>query len=602
MFQSVSITGLGPFEERKVFTLEPAGVTAFSEPSQWGKSTLARAICIALWGVDVDGTSVPVSAINDNAREMIVELTTATGTVIARTITKKRKQTRTIQRPNDAPLEYRNDAEFSRALKKLGHVVNVGKKVHPARLVLVPKAWRALLSSGGGRPLRDFFAAVLPMGDIRAHVAEIMAEAGAKLMTSDPVDARTVEGLRTKTGKHATHAEGACESAQHAVNTHADETPQNEVSAKQVNAAKVTLERDKSWTKYAQACEPWRKAEARASSWRAQREALGSVPDDWDASEYARLDSGVDSAQGFIGLRRQELDKANETHTWAKAKLEASKREVSAVGREIEEAAKRGDDCPKCGKKWSEATKARKALAGKLNGATTAREQAAQAVVDCAEAVDTKRKALEEAEGKVNAAKERRRSMDAGARVVDGLAKLGEVPPVPAKPTAPKWAQPSQEGVEAAWGIRERVKHQSGAREQYDATTERLAGALKSAKERVNATEEEAARVRVLLEAVRAAPSRALAESLKPFHRRGLSIHLNDAGGCDVQIDGRPWGAASEGRRIAADMAFRGVLRKLTGLARFPMVVDSVQSWSGHMPQPGDKVNGPVVTLRTVPA
>jgi len=63
----------------------------------------------------------------------------------------------------------------------------------------------------------------------------------------------------------------------------------------------------------------------------------------------------------------------------------------------------------------------------------------------------------------------------------------------------------------------------------------------KSAK-RMDMAQAEASRLEALVAAVRAAPSLALVDALKPLNSRGLSVRLSDKGGCAVDIDGRPWG------------------------------------------------------------
>jgi hypothetical protein len=52
-----------------------------------------------------------------------------------------------------------------------------------------------------------------------------------------------------------------------------------------------------------------------------------------------------------------------------------------------------------------------------------------------------------------------------------------------------------------------------------------------------------------------------------------------------VLVDGRPWRAASTGRRIVADAWLRCALRKAVDMAWLPVVIDEAQSVGG-MPLP----------------
>jgi len=435
MIKQLTIENLGPFAGEQVIDLDADGVTELERPSEWGKSTIALAICVALWGCDTTGNPIGVGHIHQGADHLSVSMLTKRGAVIARTITAKRKHSRTIQPPGDAPLEYRKEDDFADALKRLGWAVDVGKKVHVARLVLVPMAWRALLTTGKGRPLRDFFAATLPMGSIRQHVADLMDVSGHTLTDDDPTDARTAESMRTRANREVDRAEGEHTGAARALDNHGGGAP---VPDKQeVHDAKQAVRIEQAWLDHDQAAAPWRAAKQAASQWTERKQRIGSIPEGWSAEEYSRLDVDVDAAAGRVGLRREELRKANQKQGAARHQDEQANRAVLAKQGEIEAATERGDDCPTCGKKWAAAAKARKALSAELKTLTKALTVTTEGLASANSAVDEAMAKAREADKKVVEAQDKRAKLAAGARIRDQLAGLGEVPSVPAKPTPP---------------------------------------------------------------------------------------------------------------------------------------------------------------------
>jgi len=108
---------------------------------------------------------------------------------------------------------------------------------------------------------------------------------------------------------------------------------------------------------------------------------------------------------------------------------------------------------------------------------------------------------------------------------------------------------------------------------------------------------EKAARLDALVTAIRLAPAVALRESLGRLGDISpVALSVDDAGELSVQIDGRDWRCASQGRRVVAGLVFRDALRRAVGMKWLTVVVDDAQLWTGDLPA----VKGPVIVLRGV--
>lgn len=178
-----------------------------------------------------------------------------------------------------------------------------------------------------------------------------------------------------------------------------------------------------------------------------------------------------------------------------------------------------------------------------------------------------------------------------------------EVPKAPAAVQVPDVPRPTPEAIEWAAGIDRDVTAASSAaceiqRGLKDA--ERLLGLCEKAASLASA---EAARVAVLADACRRAPThiaRQQAEALGDMGCVSLRFppkETKDTPEMEVLIDGRPWWLASDGRQVVGDLLIRAALRRAAGLDVVPIWVDHASLWSGEWPD----VPGPVVVLRTVP-
>lgn len=595
MFKRIKIRGLGPIIETDVVL--NSGVTVFERPSQWGKSTLASAICFALWGTGLDGKALDVDVINDAGDDASVQLITGGGAIIERRITRNRQVIRLIQPAGDAPLEYKREEDFAKALKAVGAVINVGTKVHKCRLVLAPFGWRALaLGRGNGRPLRDFLAAVLPTPDVRPYVSKLMADAGGELRGDDALDEGTVETLR----REARRAVAVAEGIEIAANSHRDDIGGDEAppaSKDRHEAAQVLRIRDE-WIARDALVEARNEAEQRAAAWQARRDAIPAAAN-FDAPAHSKAIDDRETARNFIGLRRHERDLLNTPIVEANNEVVRVATSLKTLTDEAETLHAQGGKCPTCAKTWAEAGKRAKVLKRQIEERETAGASARAEV----ERLNVKR---DSAELELDAAQTR---FDTKAAAVEAhadtkarheaLMALGRCPPVMAEPAKIMHERPHFTEIEAATALKAKADAIKGAADARARARERAKAGVIKAETAHTLAKAKADRLDVLLDAVRAAPSLALSDALAVLNVGGVEVVVDDKSGLDVRIDGRAWSNASTGRQVAADAALRNALRKAAGVPWFPLVIDNVQAWSGVIPEI-DKPTGPVIVLRTV--
>ena len=196
MISRLIIRGLGPHEDTDL-TLDPTGVQTIEGASETGKSTLLEAVLLCLYGEDSSGGAFPAEAIRGDACD--VEIHTARGSTLSRILTTSRKIRRSLDR-GSGPVAYTTEAEWRAQLGALGKLVDA------IRLALVPFEWARLLAGeGGGRPLRDALARILPAADVRAVVAELL---GRALDRTESTDERVVYEQRAAANRAHDKAAG----------------------------------------------------------------------------------------------------------------------------------------------------------------------------------------------------------------------------------------------------------------------------------------------------------------------------------------------------------------------------------------------------------
>ena len=641
MISHLTIRGLGPHESTDL-DLDPTGPTWVRGPSEAGKSAIVRSVMFVLYGLDVDGAAFPVDAIHEGASRMEVDLTFAkSGLTLSRTMTAARSQTRKGSKDGSI-VAYANDEGMLRAIGPLADR-------ELGRIVMVPGAWQALAQGpGGGRPLRDFLARVLP----GATEESILDE---RLEPHEPRNPKGAEESRKLARKAAAVAEGSLatrrEHAEHfaarrVVGPTAEEVESAREAIRAYDQAVAASEGQRAalqaWREQTQAAQA---ARAALTAWTARRDRLQAPREaEPTEAELAGLRSEVAGLSKVVEDRRAKLA-ALPAVPDTRAALEAHADAASVldeVGRRIEratEAAGLLDGVPCGGRLLQIATPtvndrhdltpvecgscpllttaqaARASLPGLEEQESKCRAalQAATAASEKAEVVATRTSA---AQGKAQAAvteaeaklADKRAALDrltatarAWAAHREAEAALGPEPKVPADHgPAPQVSTPAEpidarrvlRAVEAA--ERDAARHAEDLREATDAVT--------VAEEALAKAQATAARAEEVVAIVRAAPGEALRgklDAVQTEHLRVVVPEDGDAIRVEVHCGGDrwlPWHLASTGRRIVADLAFRAALRSAVGLGPVPLFVDEVQSVGGlALPE----VAGPVVYLVT---
>jgi len=628
MFTAIRIKGLGPYTDYEQ-VLDPRGSNTVAGPSQSGKSTLLEAVCFALWGTDSRGKPFPADAIHDGSKRAEVELVTARST-IRRTMTRKRSQTRTIT-SDDGPREYTSEAAFQAAIKGLGRQVG---KVHVGRLLAVPMAWVELAEgAGGGRPLRNALAAILP-GEDADEVARLMAEAGQKSREGDPTTTNAAMDDRRQARRRLDHASGSLESARETLASLEHQEGVETVTPEQVVEAQDTLRAVAAWDEYLAERQDHQEQEAHIADWDRRAAELGERPE-VDVGALARARDDVHAAQSrlevaqraesaaLVALRAAEAASSPQEPAYVDEACQAAGRAERKAdeARAALEQAKDGR-CPTCG---SDGYIDTEALLAEVMRAEQAHEQAEtawqeardrgreemdQARAQAEAAVIDARDTHQQAEARVQEARDRvlkrERVMDAltdqqaDQRAWDRAQQaLGERPESAPTPERPEVDRP-EEGAQTVARTRMDI-----ARTQ-DALRERAAQQLQEARGRVSAAETAIASAQAdvdhyeaLVDALRRAPSERLRRGLDALGDLGpVTIEVpEDSDGVHVLVDGRSWGRASTGRQIVADLHLRLALRRALRWGWWPVWVDRVQDWSGDFPEAA-----PAVYLRTVEA
>ena len=394
MISRLTIAGLGPHAETDL-DLSADGLTELEGGSGAGKSTLLDALCYLLWGVSRQGTALPLEQLS--AEKAALSLTVGkTGSVLARTINNRRSETRSLSRGGTTETFASNEALGA----KLGHI---GASPTTGRLVVVPFAWRDLLTEKLGRPFRDALLAVLPKGDLRAVVTAAMGEAGFELRADDPLDLKAALAYQTASNRARDEAGGAATAA-HQAATRAEASPDR------VAPPSAELERARGVLALADA---W----ARANSSDADRTRLDaelaevehilaqpapSEVDDTEArsvvdltkrwagyrSELARHQERI-VRRDEVRVRRAELGPqptqdpaALKAKTEQLARLDAgikvlrasaakARAEANVAAAKLDAIRAHAGTCPTCGQAWAKQAEVHMALAGEAAAAET---------------------------------------------------------------------------------------------------------------------------------------------------------------------------------------------------------------------------------------
>ena len=529
MIRRLTIRGWGP-HENTTLDLDPKGPNTIVGPSMAGKSSLVDAACWCLWGTLADGRRHDPALIRDGADAAEVEVELGSGTVFRRKVTRAK----TVVRQKNGET-YTNAVAWNEALGPLGK--------HPelSRVTVAPLAWTVLADGeGGGRPLRDLIASVLPSVALRDVVRELHPE----LRDNDSLTESDVFDRRAEANRARDEAAGRLEAARGEFDRANTAPP---------TAPDLGL------------IEAWERWE-RAQAWEASLAALGERP----ASPHAGLrDVRKNLAAKLAGLRptAAEDDSAERA---ALAHAEAHVAQLEA-----------GGSCPTCGQALPDSGEALKAAKAAVKAAKAAATKAAE----------FKRRAESDRAERVRAVEEEIAAADAALAAPDpgaewDLRRAALGPQVTAtEPAAPKPASTRTEAIEAAGLARRHAEELTGARHRL-ALAEAAHTAAKADAERLDR----------LLDAVRKAPSEQARRIVEALGDLGpVTLRLPEEGrAIEVLVDGRPWWTASTGRLVVADLALRIALRRAQRQPWLALFVDDAQAWSGRLPEAG-----PSVVLRT---
>jgi len=325
MIRTITMRGLGPSDDSTTAIAgRPADWVDVHGPSKAGKSSLMLATTFALWGEEPDGTRLGLDAIRDGADRAEVEVELLNGLRVGRSITPSRSVRRRVERAGSPEVFPKSDRDMLAQLGPLGVDHDL------ARLVMMPLSWVPLaLGEGGGRPLRDALARILPAAPISEVVADLMTEKGQTLRESDPVDEPGAITLRADANRASARRRGEVEALESAV-VRAEERAQTArgPGAAQVAAARATLDTARAWTRYetlgAEAGAYEQEVAAR-DAWRRRKAARGDRPDDNDAeigrtSDWRQLCRATVADRGReVAAARRALDRAAVTLAAAEA-------------------------------------------------------------------------------------------------------------------------------------------------------------------------------------------------------------------------------------------------------------------------------------------
>ena len=611
MLKNIAITGLGPYEERAEFPLNPDGTTVIVGASERGKSTIMDASVWAICGKAANGKAVPTAYINDGGDRASVDLELSTGTAFLRTVDRGRSNTRHIRR-NGRETKYEREEDFAGALGRLGD------DPEAVRVAMVPLAWRELAGNPGkGIRLRDMLARVLPDVPLEGVVKELMKGDWAD---GDPIsESRAVE-VRKYAGQDAKKAEGTVE-ALHDELKSLKELPAIEVpDVAMVATARGLIALGETWDEHTTANGAWITRNKRIArqdinrvNWRQRRKVIGDKPSG----------DGIDVLnQEVAAAEAVRLEATNARELAAKAAT-AHQTRTTAAGSEIHAATGRlqlaekgiesvpdSDECPTCGGEWKGNVNLRRARAVVLESARDALKtaEAAHKALKADNDCDDRWKAAQEVEGQARRAVTLAEAKLAGVRQKGDrweqrLSDMGDEPTVDEPTEAPTKLEgeaPAADAIsEAEAFVTSAASAQGAATERAD-QLERLSKRWKAATRDAHNKKDEHERLDKLVTATRRAPSIAANRQLGALGDLGpveVKIPTDlDSDTVIVTLDGRPWECASTGREIVGDLWLRAGLRRALKMPWLPLFVDNCGAVGG---QALPDVGGPLILMRT---
>lgn len=559
MFTSVTLKNLIRPGETAITIADPKGWTDIFGASGSGKTSVLCAVAWGLLNADLDGKPMDATGVATGADEASVALTTVAGTTLHRTRTRTGGITRKLSRP-EGEQTFRSEDELA---VKLGPLV---ARPEVAKVVLLPLYWQRLLNANLGRPLRDLLLGLLPSTDVRAVVEALMAEAGAKMKATDPVDEPKVLALQKSANSQKERDAGALA----ALRTNLPQMPTDE----EMTTARSVVDAAAAWALYdASAAETQRMRAAHdagvaaLAAYAERRLSLGNRPPGPTVEAMAEIDRRIAQGEALLNGERMR-SQAAETRG---ADVLARHQRLQA-GR-----------CSECGAPIEPSAEQLEALSKDA-------EVQAKIVADATSKITKYTEAI----NRIRSDRDRLLSEGEAARTWDAaIAALGPEPKVPMAPTnaqPPESTKPTTEQQQQAQDVLHRARFASD-------TARRLEAAQETAK----VSTAEAERVKVLVAATRQAPSKIAREQaaalgeLGPVQLRFPPKENAQTAEIEVLYCGRPLHRISGGELVIADLWLRAAVRRLAKLGSLPIIVDHAQNWSGDWPS----IPGPVWRLWT---
>ncbi|MCB9507947.1 MAG: AAA family ATPase [Myxococcales bacterium] len=641
---TLTISGFGPHGGETAVDIDTRRPTLVSGPSEVGKSTLMDGFCLALWGQGRDGKPFPLAACNNEARFVSAALTLPNGVRMERSISfgedaegrQTRKHTRIYTDAKGIESRPGSERDWLARIGGLGQRTGVKAQADLVRLAAIPMEWTVLEGAeGGGRPFRD---AVLDLTRLAAvPLADIIAELCPAWRDGDPDNEGAAVERRKAVAKQLDRAAGALDMAKAGRAAAAGREVTVPTQA-ELDDAHLVITTAQAWARHDTARAEYDRAAAEqggladaVARWEAAIAELGKRPDESGAGDFVTLDAerreiqratqDAKSKASQLGWRIEHLEQ-NPPRPTAPGLADALPRLEGAL--EAMEAEPAHDTCPTCLRDGWEAAHERRAEAiddakAKLRLHREAYESAVAQDKGEVERHEHELAALraerEKAEAAAAESGEKLRAID--ARVSEALARrdavalwdrrrreLGERPVaagLPPEPAPPPMARPTGADVRAAEDLVASAGAARGRQAQIAEDIRRLDELLAAAEKDVWRLTEEHARLDLVVEAVRQAPTIALERQLAALGDLGpvTLVPEGERGGLSVYIDGRPWRLASDGRRVVGDLILRAGFRRALGMAWLPLWVDRVQDVGG---QPLPDVAAPLVLLRTTDA
>jgi hypothetical protein len=602
MIRHLHIENMGPHRVLDYAPEHPAGRVTIMGPSQQGKTTLIDAICFCLWGVDREGRPFDPALVYGDERYTAVTINLTSGAEARRRRTRSGQVRRVWVSPRvggSGEMEYSNEADFRVAMRALG-------RERICRSILVPFSWLALAEGeGGGRPLRDLLAGMVPEGVaglVRRSMGADWRE-DMPLVESLAVEARRAAGGRLDAA--GVRVLAASERLARAVARMKEPAADGEAIAR----SQATVDAGQQWAAHDLALARHRLAHGRQAEVEAWDTATAEIKEARAAiPPMADLESAYRALFRAHEVRSETLAAANRSAQSQRAILQETERRIAdarvdagLLGRvpctrlvEVTlDGASISSLCPLL-------SKAR--AAQESQPALDAERATAQAALQVAE---TNQQAAVAQEARDRADMDRAKEDATRARLVhDHLdareRALGTRPEVLAAeepPAAPEGERPTSEAVTVAKALIVSATRRQGARERDEQEHAEADTSHKAAIEVRTTLEREVAVLDRLVEVLRAAPATLAEMAIAGCGDLGPVTMVLVNNGVQVLVDGRPAREplVSRGRLTYADALLRAGLRRLANLPWLPLFIDNGQDWSEDFAD----VPAPVVVLRT---